>query len=306
MIYILFAAVSVAAVYFCVRFLLLQHSIRSTAEELRGITGDLEQNRVVRLTCPQKKLEILLIEINRNLEEIRRTRVIYDKKEQELLRQIENISHDLRTPLTAILGFLQLIDNEILDEDSRESLEIVKKKAVTLRKLIEEFYDLSQMTADDYRLDKRELDLGRILRETVMDSYQELRQKNLEVQIVIPDEPVYVLGDENALARIFQNLLQNAGRYADEQLEIYLLSKENEVLVRMQNDSERLTEEDVETMFDRFRTGDNSRNREGTGLGLSIAKYLAELQGGDLQAHMEMKQGATWVSMELKVPILKI
>ena len=181
MVYILLAAACAAAVYFCMRFVLLKRAVRLAAGELREITGELEENRVVKMAVPQKELEELLAEINRNLTEIRKARIRYGKKERELLNQIENISHDLRTPLTAIIGFLDLIDRDSLDFEDRESLEVVKKKALALKKLTAQFYDLSRLTAEDYRLKLQKMDIGRILRETVIDSYQELKLKNLDV-----------------------------------------------------------------------------------------------------------------------------
>lgn len=305
MIYLLFAAVSVA-VYFCVRYFLLKQALGGAAGELQAITRDLEQNRIVRLQNPQKEMEALLYEINQNLTEIRQIRLGYDKKEQELLKQIENISHDLRTPLTSILGFLSLIDKGNMNEENQETLIVVRKKAETLKKLIEQFYALSRLSADDYHLEQKETDISRILRETVIDSYQELEQKQLEVQVDVPDVPVYVYGDGDALERIFLNLLQNAERYGVTCLRIHLTYTADQVLVSMENDTEQLEQTDVDTLFERFYTGDSSRNREGTGLGLPIAKYLAKNMNGDMKAILSEQNEKKWIRLELSLPRLKV
>ena len=306
MVYILLAGASLAAVYFCLRLLLLKRAVRQAAGELREITRDLEENRVVKLAVPQKALEELLAEINRNLTEIRKVKIRYGKKERELLNQIENISHDLRTPLTAIIGFLELIDRDSLGFEDRESLEVVKKKSLALKKLTAQFYDLSRLTAQDYQLKLRKIDIGRILRETAIDSYQELKLKNLDVSVDIPDIPVFVRGDEDALERIFQNLLQNAGRYAESVFSVRLTVEQDQVLVCMENDTDKLDRLEAETLFERFYTGDSARKQGSTGLGLPIAKHLAEAMEGRLYARLKETEDKNWLSLCLEVPRLKI
>lgn len=306
MVYILAAAASIAAVYFGVRYLLLRRGVKMAAKELKEITVDLEQNRIVRLTNPQKDLEILLVEINRNLAEIRKMKVIYGQKEKELLNQIEHISHDLRTPLTAILGFLSLVDQRALNEEDQESIGVARKKAFMLKNLIEQFYALSRLTADDYKLILKETDIGRILRETLIESYRELEHRNMEVQADIPDTAIFVYGDEDALKRIFMNLLQNVLRYGISFLDIHLVCEPEQVVVKMENDSEFMESAELSALFERFYTGDSSRNAEGTGLGLPIARYLSESMGGTLEAGIIEKDSKSWIQMELKMPILKI
>ena len=306
MVYIFLAGACLAAVYFCMRFLLLKRAVRQAAGELRVITAVLEENRVVKLAVPQRELEQLLTEINRNLTEIRKVKIRYGKKERELLNQIENISHDLRTPLTAIIGFLELIDRDSLDVEDRESLEVVKKKALALKKLTAQFYDLSRLAAEDYQLKLKKTDLGRILREAVLDSYQELKLRNLNVNVDIPDTPVFVRGNEEALERIFQNLLQNAGRYAVSVFFVSLTIESGNIFVRMVNDTDMADQQDADSLFERFYTGDSARKQGSTGLGLPIAKHLAEAMGGRLHAGLKEAEEKNWLSLSLEIPGLKI
>lgn len=301
MIYLILAAAVLAAIYFCIRCILLQRAVKEAAEELREITEDLEQNRIVKLPGPQHELEMLLEEVNRNLEAIRRTRVTYQEKEHTLQKQIENISHDLRTPLTSILGFLDLIDEETLHEEDRESLDIVKKKARSLKKLIAQFYDLSRLTAGDYEVDVQKVDIGRILRETVLDSYQELIRKELDVIMDIPDEAIFALADEDGLERIFINLVQNAGRYAQNTLRVSIRESTDHVTVLMENDTKYLDEDEVDSLFDRFYTSDHSRSEGSTGLGLPIARYLAENMGGELTAGIKFLDHKKWLCFYVRM-----
>lgn len=301
MVLLVFMILCVLAAYSCTRYMLLKKAVKDSAKELHEISQDLEQNRIVKLPSPHSDMEGLLVEINANLEDIRRTRVKYEEKEHTLQKQIENISHDLRTPLTSILGFLDLIDENSLSNEDRESLTVVKRKARTLKKLIAQFYDLSRLTAGDYPMKLVGTDICRQLRETVLDSYQELRRKSLEVHLDIPENAVFVLADEEALERIFLNLLQNAGRYAQNELRICIREDEKEVSVFMENDTECLNADEVDALFDRFYTADSSRSEGSTGLGLPIAKYLAQEMGGKLSARMELGDETKWLQFNLQL-----
>ena len=301
MVLLVFMILCVLAAYSCTRYMLLKKAVKDSAKELHEISQDLEQNRIVKLPSPHSDMEGLLVEINANLEDIRRTRVKYEEKEHTLQKRIENISHDLRTPLTSILGFLDLIDENSLSNEDRESLTVVKRKARTLKKLIAQFYDLSRLTAGDYPMKLVGTDICRQLRETVLDSYQELRRKSLEVHLDIPENAVFVLADEEALERIFLNLLQNAGRYAQNELRICIREDEKEVSVFMENDTECLNADEVDALFDRFYTADSSRSEGSTGLGLPIAKYLAQEMGGKLSARMELGDETKWLQFNLQL-----
>lgn len=296
MIYIIVITVlGIVACYFCIRYFLLKKAVKEAAGELHEITLDLEQNRVVRLPSPQHEIEGLLEEVNLNLKEIRKTRVKYEDKKISLQKEIENVSHDLRTPLTSILGYLDLMDVDSMDSEDQESFYVIQRKAQSLKRLISRFYDLSRLIADDYKFDMKEVDLGRNLRETAMDCYQEMKRKDLKVQLNIPDEPAFVLADEEALERIFSNLLENAGRYAQSVLNISLLQEDSMIEVLLENDTEHLDQAAVHSMFHRFYTADRSRSEGSTGLGLPIAKYLAEGMGGQLSVEMKEQGERKWL-----------
>lgn len=147
---ILCIAVLFVAVYFSIRFFLLKKSVLSAARVLSEITGELEENRVLKLETADRDLEHLLCEMNRTLGAVRKEKTEFERREQELKRQIENISHDLRTPLTSILGYLRITDMEELSDETRENLEIVERKAEALSRLVEQFYEYSRIAAEEY------------------------------------------------------------------------------------------------------------------------------------------------------------
>ena len=178
--YIIAAAAVLAAVYFAVRSFRIKRSLKNASVELRKITQRLEENRVLKQETADRDLEEFFVEINHTLSEIRREKNEFSRREQEFKRQIENISHDLRTPLTSILGYLKLMDMENVPEEERENLDTVRRKAEALSRLIGQFYDYSRVTSGDYQPELEEMDLCRLLRETVLDSWKEIEEKPFE------------------------------------------------------------------------------------------------------------------------------
>ena len=284
--YLIAAAAVLAAVYFAVRSFLLKRSLRNASEELRRITRSLEENRVLKLETADRDLEEFVGEVNRTLSAIRREKNAFSRREQEFRQQIENISHDLSTPLTSILGYLKLMDTENMPADEKESLDTVRRKAEALSRLIGQFYEYSRVASEDYQPELAEMDLCRLLRETVLDSWKEIEGRRLEFSFHIPERPVVIRGNENSAERIIRNLLQNAERYAEHCLEISLKEEAGRVILTFENDVSDFTRGDVEQLFRRFYVKDPSRNSHGTGLGLAIAKTLAEKTGGSMRAEL--------------------
>lgn len=276
-----------AALYCGIRYARLKRGIREIKEELTDITANLKENRILKQPYPQRELEELLSSMNRALDQMRKERVSYEKREQEFQRQLEDISHDLRTPLTAIQGYLKLIDPDSLDREEKEYLEVIRRRSAHLQHLINQFYEFSVVLSGNYKLEFQEIDLARMCREQILGSYQQLEEAGIEVQIRIPEKPVFIQADENALSRIIGNLLQNAVRYAKQRLEIEITEIQEtetvkEIILLCANDAEHLTEDDVRQMFRRFYTGDRARSQGGTGLGLAVSRHLAEQMGGTM------------------------
>lgn len=283
--------------YFAFRYLSLLCAIRKMTEELKEIQQDLTQNQILCLPIPNRQLGNMLSALNVFLEEIQTERQRYEKREKEFQRQIENVSHDLRTPLTVILGYLKWMkkgepENRRLkscadgDSEREEALEIIEQKAEIMKNLVMQFYDYSRINAGDYKVALNREDVSRILRESLAGNYQILEQTHLHVEPDIPEHPVWVLGDKLAFERIFLNLLQNAGRYAASYLRVTVKEEEHKVTISFINDTTMLSEEDAACLFQRFYMQDVSRSQGGTGLGLTVAKELAERMGAELNVHI--------------------
>lgn len=285
---VLLIVVSFLATYFAIRLYLLKKALKETDEELQEIQKDLTQNQVLHLPLPDHDLENLLKSLNYTLDSVCNERIEYAKRESEFQSQIEAISHDLRTPLTVILGYLGFLQKQrtTLTCEQREMIDVMERKTRSIEKLISQFYDYSRITAGDYEIAVEEIDAGRILREVLAENCVILEETRLNVQTDFPDYPIWVIGEKTALERIFSNLFQNAGRYAEQFLNIFIRENGAEVQIIFENDAKQTTAKDVAHLFDQFYMADTSRNKGGTGLGLTIAKYLVEGMNGTLTADL--------------------
>lgn len=276
--------------FFAIRYISLVHALRHTRDELALIRRDLSQNQMLHLPLPNPELAALLNDLNGLLSDIQHERQSYAKRERAFQQQIEAISHDLRTPLTVILGYLKLFRQNqhaqlAADPELAETVAVLEQKAETMSTLVGQFYDYSRLAADDMPLTLERIDAGRILREALAGNYQLLADAQLHIDADLPEHPLWVLGDTAALSRIFQNLLQNAGRYAESRLSLYAEENNNQLILQFTNDTSRLKGEDVDHLFDRFYTSDASRHQGSTGLGLTVAQALAEDMQGQLTAN---------------------
>lgn len=296
MLYIILIVISIiVGGYFAFRYFSILYAFKQIIKEISDIQKDLTQNQILHLPIPNRHLGKLLSSFNTTLEEIRKERQEYEKREKEFQKQIENISHDLRTPLTVILGYLKLIkkseNNQIANnKELPEIIDIIEHKAEIMKNLVTQFYDFCRLNAGDYELPLNNVDVSRTLRESLMGNYQILEQAHLQIEIDLPDYPIWVLGEESALERIFLNLLQNASRYADAYLRISIKEYKQNISISFINDTQVLSEDDIPHLFERFYMQDSSRNQGGTGLGLTVAKSLAEEMGAELNAYIVDKE----------------
>ncbi len=286
MVYLITVVLTMAVAYLLVRLLSLKKALKGAGKQLREINRELEENRIVKLTVPDKDVEELLTVVNESLQAIREHKNMYAKREKELKQQIENISHDLRTPLTSMLGYLRIMETGDLDPEDREDLQTVLRKAERLQELITQFYDYTKVTSSEYSLALESLEVTKLLREALADAYPELEGRQLEVEAQIPQGPLMITGNENAMQRVLQNLLQNAVRYAKSYLEVSVYEGEGEVEISFANDVEDMNVSDVERLFERFYTPDASRTKGATGLGLTIAKEFVEKMRGTMKAEL--------------------
>ncbi|WP_160689811.1 HAMP domain-containing sensor histidine kinase [Clostridium sp. C2-6-12] len=272
-------------------FLIIFIKLRSYKKQIRDITAqikdfkDRKTNKKINTQMADKDIENLACEINEYLE-------LYKRNEQEkiafentLKQGIANMSHDLRTPLTSIIGYLKLLENDEIDKE--EALAVLKNKTNKLNVLINDFFDLASVESEDYELDIKRINLTNILQEEILALYESFESRGFEPMINIIDKPIFIMGDKDSLERIVDNLLSNALKYAEGDIKINLEEVSGKVVLSISNSCTTLAKEDVEHIFDRFYMADQVRKGKGVGLGLSIVKSLVEKMNGNITAKLE-------------------
>ena len=263
---------------------------RGLLQAAQRMKAQLSNETTVRLAlpCPSRGAEQLLSGLNDLLELRQQERADYRRKEQQLRRQIANVSHDLRTPLTSILGYLQLLEQEDLSPEKREEyFQIVEGRARTLQSFIASFYDLSRIEGGELPLERELVDLGRTLSDQLAAAYEQIEEAGLDMEVDVADGLPPVWADSGAVTRVFSNLLTNALRHGTGTLSVKLYREGGCIVSAFSNQAEGITAEDVDHVFERFYTADKMRTGQSTGLGLAIVKALAERMGHTAAARWE-------------------
>ena len=237
-----------------------------------------DTNQLITVSSSDKHVRHLASEIARQLTELRRQRRQYINGDRELKEAVTNISHDLRTPLTTICGYLELLEAEEMTDNTRRYVEQIANRTEALKALTEELFRYSVISSvSDLSYEK--VNVGRVLEDTLISFYGAFEQKNITPNISLPDSVIVRSLDKSALSRIFGNIISNAVKYSDGDFSV-TMSDAGEII--FSNTASELSSVDVGKLFDRFYTVDSAR--KSTGLGLSIAKLLTERMGGSISA----------------------
>lgn len=241
----------------------------------------------LRLAAPDRPVEELLAQINGLLEDRETETRQLREREESLRRQIANVSHDLRTPLTSILGYLQLLEDDLKPEERSRYLQVVEERARVLQELITAFYDLSRIEGGEYPLEIQPVDLRRRLEPLLASFYDDFQQAGFQVAVELEEGLPPVLADPGGVTRVLTNLLSNALKHGSTALTIRLFREGDFLVTSFSNDAPHLTQEDLPRVFERFYTGDQMRTGQNTGLGLAIVKALAQRMGHTAFAQLE-------------------
>lgn len=253
---------------------------RAAREIAAGLAWHLQSdtNTLICVSTRDRHVRALAASINRELRTLREQRHRYQNGDKELKSAVTNISHDLRTPLTAICGYLDLLEAEEKSEQTTRYITQIANRIEVLKSLTEELFRFSVISSEP-ALKPERLNVCRVLEDTLVSFYGALEGKGIIPQISLPDTPVWRTLDASALSRIFSNVVSNAVKYSDGDFSVSM-SEDGRIV--FSNTAHTLSAVDVEKLFDRFYTVNSARSS--TGLGLSIAKILVERMGGNLSA----------------------
>ncbi|MCR1840270.1 sensor histidine kinase [Murimonas intestini] len=284
--------VLLAAVFgLLVRLYLIRRSVReigdSFADRLKTDT-----NTLIDVSCNDKTIKYLASLINEQLKTLRRQSHRYIQGDNELKEAVTNISHDLRTPLTAICGYLDMLEGEEMTENARRYLLIIRNRASALKQLTEELFQYSIIISSGEEQEKEDIVVNSLLEESVAACYAVLKEKGIIPLITMTEEKVRRCLNKNTVSRIFGNIISNAVKYSDGDLSI-VLDKDGTVV--FSNRAKGLDQIAVGRLFDRFFTVETGRGS--TGLGLSIARSLTEQAGGSI--HADYKKETLYITVQL-------
>ena len=281
MIYVIFGAMAGMIVLLLVKLHLIKKSAREINSELGRILKE-DTNTSLRLSTHDRDMCRLADSINVQLKQVRKEHLQYHQGNTELKTAITNISHDIRTPLTAIAGNLYMIGKTDDLSEIREYISVIAERTETMKQLTEELFRYSIIVSDEGEAETEEVFVNQVLQESISSFYPVLTEKGITPSIHLTDTRIVRNANRSELARVFSNLLNNAVKYSDGDLEI-TLSDTGEITFT--NTAKELSTVEVEQLFDRFYTVEVARNS--TGLGLSIARTLVERMGGTITADYE-------------------
>ena len=241
----------------------------------------IDTNTLIGISTRDTYMRKLASDINTELRLLRKERHRYQQGDLELKEAITNISHDLRTPLTAINGYLDLLEREEKSETVQCYISQIQNRTEVLKNMTEELFRYSIVTSSQ-NLKLERIDIVCALEESLLSFYAIMQEKNIQPNIKLPEQPIYCELDISAVHRIFSNIISNALKYSDGDLSVTM---EKDGHITFSNTAKNLDAVTVGRLFDRFYTVEANRNS--TGLGLSIAKILTERMGGSIEAHYD-------------------
>ncbi len=280
---------AVAVIVLSAKIYLLKKSMREIYTDFENCLTE-DTNVQITVSSGDKTVIHLAKAINLQLSGLRKIKRQYSDGDRELKEAVTNISHDLRTPLTAICGYLDLLEKQELSEDIQRYVEQIRNRSEVLKQLTEELFRYSVLSSMP-ELIYEKVNLCRVLEETLLSFEGALQQANIVPEIQMPDKAVWRTLDSSAVTRIFGNIINNAIKYSNGDFFVCL---KDDGTITFTNTAKELSAVEVSKLFDRFYTVDSAR--KSTGLGLSIAKLLTERMHGVIDAGYEDSKLTIWIA----------
>lgn len=280
----------IITIYQQIKIYIMKKSINEVREKFNQKVSE-DTNTIIDVESRDSDIRLLADDMNKQLIELRKLKRRYEQGDREIKNAITNMSHDLRTPLTVINGYLELLEDIDKNEDVESYLKIIKDRTNNLKQLTDELFSYSLITQEE-NVKKEKIYINKVLEQSLIEFYPVLQQKSIIPKISITENKIIKTGDEKLLKRIFSNIINNAVKYSSGDLEVSLI---DDGTIIFSNSADNLNEVQTQKLFDRFYTVQDIH--KSTGLGLSIAKELIEKMNGAIGA--KYVNGKLFISLNM-------
>ena len=295
--YIMIGVLSVLILILICILISYKRQVKDICRQLRFLQ-ECDSNMLITTEMKKGHIEELAELLNTLLKERKKERADYQKKEQMIADIYTNLSHDIRTPLTSLDGYFQLLEETQEENDRKRYIQIIQERIESLKEMLEELFTYTKLQNGTYELKLEPQNVGQILKETVFSYYDDWAEQEISPQFEITEEPVWIRGNKQALRRTIQNIIKNGLDHGNKEIRIQLSRNEKQMELVFQNKIEPGEQIDISRVFERFYKADKARSKSSTGLGLSTAKGFVEKMHGEIAA--EIKED--WFCIKISFP----
>lgn len=275
-----------------------RHQIKNVKSQISFLNQH-ETNMLI--TSDQKSgcVAELTDELNTLIEQTAALRKEIADNESHLKDTIINLSHDIRTPLTSMDGYFQLLLKSDDPEERQQYAAVISDRLSSLKEMLDELFTYAKLTNKAYEVELSPCAVNEILLSVLFSFYKDIKQRGIEPLVNVPEQDIFIQGNEPALHRIFQNILKNCIEHGNNQLSVRLINTADTVRIYFENDYQTQEPIDGSKVFDRFYKADEARSKTSTGLGLSIAKELVERLNGSIKSDVQNNTFVISVSFQI-------
>ena len=280
--------------FLCLKLYLVKHQMRKIVKQLEE-----QGENFISVDFVDRDLERVALKINENLDLIQKIKAEAVKGEQAMKSSISMISHDMRTPLTSVIGYLQLAEKNCQEQETLEDIKIALDRAKYTNKLVDDFFELSVIDSNQYTPVMEKVNICEVVCEEILANYLEFEKKGITPLFEQADDVIGVWADSKLLMRVIQNLISNGMKYSTGKME-FSITQDDKVVLSISNSISQSI--DVEKIFDKFYRADSARNSDGVGLGLYICRKFMEEMEGNISAYS--KDDMLTIKVELNPLVL--